>query len=108
MGFSNENIERLMPKMKEEALKFSRRKRRSHWAKQKHRTKPALRSRGRFAAQIPLLTVLELTMNCRDGQKYGRGITTFERPAPNDRECGNRDAPTIANVYRDKPPLNSC
>ena len=43
----------------------------------------------------------------RDARKYGRGCTTVERLTPTDRERGNWNVQTVANVYPYKPPSKS-
>lgn len=108
LDFSRKNVERLMPKMKQEALDFCLVK--DEVIGPDKNTERNLRFAvvGGLTAQIPLLPCVGIDSElCRDGRKDGGGITTVERPTPTDRERGNGNVQAVADVYSYKLPSKS-
>lgn len=107
--FSPENVKRLMPKLKQEALDFCFVVKDEVIGPDKN-IERSLRFAvvGGSAARIPLLPCSGSHNELhRDARKYGRGCTTVERLTPTDRERGNWNVQAIADVYSYKPPSKS-
>jgi len=106
---STENVDRLMPKLKQEALDFCFVVKDEVIGPDKN-TERSLRFAvlGGLAAQNSQLPCFRTDNELRrDARKYGRGCTTVERLTPTDRERGDGNAQVVANVYSHKPPSKS-